>query len=139
MKYKYVYTIGCFDQFHKGHNILLNKMKKEGEILIVGVHDDASIEKLKNLTPEVHNSIVNRMNNVKKIADIVYVISDTDPTDYIINIIFKDSNKDNSCYIRGDDMIDFPAKELVSKVMNIKYYPYTQGISATMLRKQKNK
>ena len=139
MTYKYVYTIGCFDQFHKGHNILLNKMKKEGDILIVGVHDDTSIEKLKNLTPDMHNTIVERMNDVKKIADIVYVIPDTNPTEYIKNIIFKDSNKENSCYIRGNDMINFPGKELVSSKMNIKYYPYTQGISATMIRNAKNK
>ena len=45
--YNTVYTVGCFDWFHKGHEILLNTLKTYGKKLIVGIHDDSSLEQLK--------------------------------------------------------------------------------------------
>lgn len=134
MKYKDIYTVGCFDHFHRGHSILLNKMKEYGDRLIVGIHDDASIEKLKKLSPDEHDSIYKRMENVKKIADVVYIIPDTNPTECLRNIISKGANRTNSCYIRADDMPNFPGRELVESVMPVILLPYTKGISATMLR-----
>ena len=135
MKYKDIYTVGCFDHFHKGHSILLNKMKEHGTKLIVGIHDDASIEKLKKLSPDEHDDIYKRMENVKMIADVVYIIPDTDPTECLRNIISKTANEKNSCYIRGNDMPNFPGRDLVETIMPIIFLPYTQGISATMLRR----
>jgi len=110
-------------------------MKEHGDRLIVGIHDDASIGKLKNLTPDEHDNIYKRMENVKMIADVVYIIPDTNPTECLRNIISKRANEKNSCYIRGNDMPDFPGRDLVETIMPIIFLPYTQGISATMLRK----
>jgi cytidyltransferase-like protein len=81
--YDRVYTIGCFDWFHYGHERLLQRLKKRGKFLIVGIHDDDSLEKLKNLNPTDHQDIKTRMVNVKKYADIVYVVPDKDPTFYL--------------------------------------------------------
>jgi len=44
-----VFTHGSFDLFHAGHSLFLNKSKKEGEVLIVGLEPDSNIRKYKGL------------------------------------------------------------------------------------------
>ena len=82
-KFDRVYTIGCFDWFHHGHEKLLERLRKYGKQVIVGVHDDNSLIKLKNLKSGEYESFKTRMKNVKKFADVVYVIPHTDPTFFI--------------------------------------------------------
>lgn len=130
--YTQVYTVGCFDYFHNGHIALLIKMKEMGSTVIVGIHDDASIEKLKNLTPTQHQPLETRMLAVKKYADHVFVVNSTDPTHCLKCII--DTSKQDICYIRANDMQQFPGIEFVSTVMQIHYHPYTKGISSTQIR-----
>ncbi len=42
-----VFTNGCFDLLHRGHVDLLRKARELGEVLIVGLNDDASVRRLK--------------------------------------------------------------------------------------------
>ena len=42
-----VFTNGCFDLLHMGHVDLLEKARAHGDVLIVGVNTDASIQRLK--------------------------------------------------------------------------------------------
>jgi len=42
-----VFTNGCFDLLHYGHVDYLEKARNLGEVLIVGVNTDASIQRLK--------------------------------------------------------------------------------------------
>jgi cytidyltransferase-like protein len=137
--YKRIYTIGCFDYFHHGHKVLLERMKAKGKIIIVGIHDDKSIEELKNLTPEEHEPLKVRIQNVKKYADIVYVIPDKDPTLYVKCMIRYDDNKENACFMRGDDMPNFPSKDYVDTKINIEYLTYTDSISSTQIRNSMKK
>ncbi len=44
---KVVFTNGCFDILHRGHVDDLSKAKALGDILIVGLNDDASVSRLK--------------------------------------------------------------------------------------------
>jgi len=44
---KVVFTNGCFDLLHSGHIHLFREAKKLGEVLLVGVNDDASVKKIK--------------------------------------------------------------------------------------------
>ncbi|MBX7150204.1 D-glycero-beta-D-manno-heptose-7-phosphate kinase [bacterium] len=44
---KIVFTNGCFDILHVGHITLLNKARKLGDKLIVGLNSDASIRRIK--------------------------------------------------------------------------------------------
>ena len=134
MNYDTIYSVGCFDHFHLGHNILLSKMQKRCKRLIIGVHDDNSIEKLKNLKPNEHEDIYTRMDSVKRYADHVFIIPDVDPTFYLKCIV---GDYENACYMRGDDMIDFPGKAFIESLMPIEYLEYTKEISSTMIRKQK--
>jgi D-beta-D-heptose 7-phosphate kinase / D-beta-D-heptose 1-phosphate adenosyltransferase len=42
-----VFTNGCFDLLHRGHIELLREARQLGDILMVGVNDDASVRTLK--------------------------------------------------------------------------------------------
>ena len=44
---KIVFTNGCFDIIHRGHVEYLSKAKSYGDILIVGLNSDVSVNKLK--------------------------------------------------------------------------------------------
>ena len=113
--YETIYSIGCFDHFHSGHIKLLTDMRKYGKKLIIGVHDDESLSKLKNLKKEEIDNELIRMKNVKKYAEHVYLIKGTDPTPFIQLMLNQKDNKESSCYIRGDDMKEFPSREFVEK------------------------
>lgn len=132
--YDEVYSIGCFDHFHYGHKNILNYMKTIGKKLIIGVHDDESIRKLKNLSKEEHDIIDVRIKNVKKYADQVYVIPSTKPDLFLECMINKENNK--KVYIRADDMKQFPGRNIVEdNNIDILFAKYTKGISSTLIRK----
>ncbi|MBI5872921.1 MAG: D-glycero-beta-D-manno-heptose 1-phosphate adenylyltransferase [Candidatus Omnitrophica bacterium] len=44
---KVVFTNGCFDILHAGHIKYLNAAKRKGDILVVGLNSDASVNRLK--------------------------------------------------------------------------------------------
>lgn len=134
-KYDRVFSVGCFDHFHYGHKKILTDMRKYGKELIIGIHDDTSIELLKNLTPNAHKPLSERLLELKPYCDRVFIINSTDPTDALRAIISDNDNKDNAIFIRGDDNQNFPGIELVKEKISIKYLPYTSSISATKIRK----
>jgi D-beta-D-heptose 7-phosphate kinase/D-beta-D-heptose 1-phosphate adenosyltransferase len=57
---KIVFTNGCFDILHVGHVDYLRFARRHGDVLIVGVNDDASVKRLKGATRPV-NTLDNRM------------------------------------------------------------------------------
>jgi len=128
-----VYTVGCFDLLHQGHINLFKEMRKYGKTVIVGVHSDESIQLLKNRWPI--DPLEKRIANVKQYVDEVFVIPSTDPTPYVLAMVSVKEGE-TGIYIRGDDMPHFPGKFEVEKKMMVKFVPYTQGVSSTMLRKQ---
>jgi cytidyltransferase-like protein len=128
-----VYTIGCFDLFHEGHRILLERMREFGREVIVGVHDSRSIHKLKSRVPV--DGTETRMLNVKRYADQVYCVSGTDPSNFVKCAVHLRENE-TAIYIRGDDMGEFPSRQVVEALMPVKFLPYTTGVSSTKLRKE---
>ncbi len=42
-----VFTNGCFDMMHTGHLHLLQRARARGDLLVVGLNDDASVRRLK--------------------------------------------------------------------------------------------
>jgi rfaE bifunctional protein nucleotidyltransferase chain/domain len=42
-----VFTNGCFDLLHPGHVQLLESARAEGDLLVVGLNSDASVQRLK--------------------------------------------------------------------------------------------
>jgi len=42
-----VFTNGCFDILHPGHLALLDAARSEGDVLVVGINSDRSVEEIK--------------------------------------------------------------------------------------------
>lgn len=51
-----VFTNGCFDLLHAGHVDLLDKAARQGDFLVVGLNDDASVRRLKGPTRPVNTA-----------------------------------------------------------------------------------
>ena len=52
--YTVVVTNGCFDLLHAGHVQFLQSARNLGEVLLVGINDDASVQKLKGLNRPIY-------------------------------------------------------------------------------------
>ncbi len=50
-----VFTNGCFDIIHAGHVDYLEKARRQGDFLILGLNDDASIRSIKGPTRPINN------------------------------------------------------------------------------------
>lgn len=50
---KIVFTNGCFDLLHVGHVRYLQEAKKLGDVLVIGVNSDVSVQRLKGPTRPV--------------------------------------------------------------------------------------
>jgi rfaE bifunctional protein nucleotidyltransferase chain/domain len=57
-----VFTNGCFDLLHVGHTRLLDAARREGDVLVVALNDDASVGRLKGrgrpLQPEGERAVL---------------------------------------------------------------------------------
>lgn len=135
-QYDIAITIGCFDLFHEGHMILLDRMRELAYRVIVIIHDDVGIWKLKGHIP-IHAS-KQRTRNLYSIggAHHVEIARGTDPTEALEAMI--ESEKDNRIiYARGDDMPDFPGQQTLNDAgIPIKLFPYTKGVSSTQRRRE---
>jgi len=128
-----VYTIGCFDLFHRGHANVLMSLREFGHFIVCGIHDDESYFKLKKKYPI--DNLEKRMNNVKLYVDQIYVIPSTDPLPFIkAAVSAQDIDAGLCCYARGDDMLNFPSRDWVETVMPVHFLPRTEGCSSSLIR-----
>ena len=51
---KIVFTNGCFDILHAGHVSILEFSRSKGDVLVVGLNSDASVQRLKGATRPVN-------------------------------------------------------------------------------------
>lgn len=77
-----VLTNGCFDLLHVGHIRLLSASKKLGDILVVAIDDDASVEKLKGPGRPVIRA-----------AERLRIISALDSVDYVVGFASHQLNE----------------------------------------------
>ena len=130
---KVVYTYGAFDILHPGHIILLERAKKLGSYLIVGVVADAPIKELKGKCRPVM-CVEDRMAIVRALrcVDEVHLQETYDPSNNLrhsllhIDILAKGNDWD---YIPGTETI----QELGGKLIKL---PYTKGHSTSTIIKK---
>lgn len=128
-----VYTIGCFDLFHRGHQNVLLSLREFGYYIVAGIHDDASYFKLKG--KNTIDNLETRMDNVKPFVDQIFVIPSTDPMPYIKAMVSQqDIYTGQCCYARGDDMLNFPGRDWIESVMPVHFVPRTEACSSTLIR-----
>jgi len=122
---KRVLTYGTFDLFHYGHLKLLERAKKLGDYLIVGVSTDEfnSIKGKKSIFPYEHRKAI-----VESIKFVDKVIPEVNWEQKIEDV--KKYNID--VFVIGDDWngkFDF-----LKEYCDVVYLPRTKGISTTDLK-----
>lgn len=68
-----MFTNGCFDLIHSGHVFLFKEAKKLGDVLIVAVNDDESIEKIKGPSRPIF-PLAERLEILEAIEHIDYLV-----------------------------------------------------------------
>ncbi len=93
IKNKIVFTNGCFDLLHAGHVQYLQKAKALGEVLIVGLNSDQSVQKLKGPSRPINPE-----------DDRALVLSGLEAVDYIV--IFNEETPENLiAYLKPDVLV----------------------------------
>ncbi|HEX6882339.1 MAG TPA: D-glycero-beta-D-manno-heptose-7-phosphate kinase [Planctomycetota bacterium] len=69
-----VFTNGCFDVLHAGHVAYLREARAQGDVLVVGVNDDASVTRLKGPGRPV-NPLADRMTVLSALQGVEAVTS----------------------------------------------------------------
>ena len=77
---KIVFTNGCFDILHAGHVDYLEKAKKLGDILVVGLNSDLSISRIKgNKRPILEEDLRKKVLEGLKSVDLVVIFNEDTP------------------------------------------------------------
>ncbi len=133
-KYKIGYTTGVYDMFHVGHLNILKKAKEQCDFLIVGVSTDELVMDYKNKVPII--PFEDRIAIVGAIKYVDQVVPQNTMDKYDawkslhFDVIFHgDDWKNTDTY---NDIENRLKKEGVQFV----YFPYTKGISSSMLREK---
>ena len=71
-KKKSVFTNGCFDLLHKGHVRYLNDARSLGDLLIVALNSDVTIQKLKGPTRPI-NVLADRLEVIAALGCVDFV------------------------------------------------------------------
>ena len=136
-KYKIGYTTGVFDMFHIGHLNILKNAKEQCEYLIVGVSTDELVQKSKNKTPII--SFEER----KEIVEAIKYVDKVVPQYNKDKIAAHDLYKFDAMFVgddwKGSELFTKCEEELAKKGSTVVYFPYTKGISSTILREKLEK
>lgn len=127
------YTAGAFDLFHIGHLNLLKKSKAHCDYLIVGVTTDELIFQTKNKKPVIPYSERIQILQELKCVDRVVCQDDLDKVKawerYHYDVLFSGDDWKTSERWQGYE------KELAKHDVYIKYFPYTQTTSSSLITK----
>ena len=123
-----VMTNGCFDILHPGHIQYLEQAKALGDILIIAVNDDASVQRLKGPTRPV-NSLDHRMQVLAGLQSVDFVVDFSEDTPLRIitrvmpQVLCKGGDYEISA-IAG-------SKEVLAHGGQVKILPFVDGCSTT--------
>ncbi len=106
---KIVFTNGCFDILHPGHSAYLAEAKALGDILVVGVNSDASVQRLKgDKRPIMPEQARARLLAALTAVDFVTIFNEDDPYQLIKllepDILVKGGDWDTSAIV-GRDLV----------------------------------
>lgn len=139
---KIVFTNGVFDILHKGHVTYLNEAKKLGDVLIVGINDDASVKRLNKgperpINPEDARAFI--ISELKSV-DCAVIFSDDTPLNIINQImpdvLVKGGDYNPNCTNTNDNSYIVGSKEVVKNGGNVISIDLVQGFSTTNIIKK---
>ncbi len=130
---KIVFTNGCFDIIHYGHIKYLEKCKKLGDALIVGLNSDSSVKKIKGknrpVTGEKERASIMAS---FEFVDYVTVFSETTPA-RLIEKISPDVLAKGGDWAKSEIVGAAYVKKNGGKVKTI---PFVMGYSTTRILKR---
>lgn len=128
-----VFTNGCFDILHRGHIEYLAKAKEFGDVLIVGLNSDHSVERLKGKGRPINSQ-----------EDRATILDSLKPVDYVV--IFEEDTPLRLIQVIQPDVLvkggDYKFEEIVgaefviSRGGRVVIVPYLEGKSTTKIIEQ---
>lgn len=125
---KVVFTNGCFDIIHRGHNTYLLEAAELGNKLIVAVNSDESVRKLKGSNRPIVDEYSRALNLASHTYIDAVIIFDEDTPLNLINVLQPD------VLIKGGDYTletIVGAKEVLSYGGQVEIIPFLEGYSTT--------
>lgn len=128
-----VFTNGCFDLLHPGHIDYLARARALGDVLIIGLNDDNSIQRLKGPSRPI-NRLADRtiMLAALKSVDLVVPFSEDTPLKLILNL-------EPDILVKGGDYKPdniVGAKEVIANGGKVVVMPFINGHSTSSLIQQ---
>jgi D-beta-D-heptose 7-phosphate kinase/D-beta-D-heptose 1-phosphate adenosyltransferase len=125
-----VFTNGCFDILHRGHVTYLNRAKTLGDVLVVGVNSDASVERLKGPSRPI-NSLDDRTQVLAAMScvDVIATFAEDTPAE-LIRAVHPD------VFVKGGDYTPetLPEAPLVRELGGrVELLPYLEERSTTAM------
>lgn len=132
--FKIGYTTGAFDLFHIGHLNILTRAKEQCDYLIVGVSTDELVMTYKNKRPVIPQ--LERMAIVQSLKHVDKVVSQTNRDKFSaweqlkFDVMFVgDDWKGDSLFVEVEEKFNLVGVDIV-------YFPYTPGISSTLMKQK---
>lgn len=123
-----VFTNGCFDILHRGHITYLSRAKSLGDILIVGVNSDESIQRLKGPSRPI-NHLEDRVQVLAALSCVDHLVPFTEDTPVaLIECIRPD------IFVKGGDYTreTLPEAEVVDRLGGkVEILPYLDNRSTS--------
>ena len=123
---KIIFTNGCFDILHIGHVKYLEKAKKFGDVLILGLNSDKSVRVLKGKNRPINSQ-----------DDRAFILASLEVVDYVV-IFDDDKPLDLIKLIKPDVLVkggDYEGKEIVGQEIakEVKLVKFIDGISTSKI------
>lgn len=139
-KYHIGYTCGVFDLFHVGHLNLLERCKKQCDILIIGVCNDDYVRNVKGKEPVYFETDRVRILNALECVDEAVLVDIETTNDKMIafekfkfDVLFSGDDW------KGSKRYQETERQFASLGVAIEYFPYTKGVSTSQIREKISK
>lgn len=133
-QYKIGYTTGVFDLFHVGHLNILKKAKEQCEYLIVGVSTDELVMEYKDKQPVIpFSERVEIVEGIKYVDKVVPQITREKIVAWehlLFDVMFVGDDW------KGNALFNELEKDFKQVGVDIVYFPYTKGVSSTIVKRK---
>ncbi len=133
---KVVFTNGCFDILHLGHQTYLNQSKALGDFLIVAINSDESVKSLKGDDRPINNQELRSKNLLNlDCVDEVVVFSEKTPLkliEFLLPDVLTKGGDYNNENIVGSNIVEKNGGKVI-------LLPYLKGYSTTTIINNRRK
>ena len=133
---KVVFTNGCFDILHLGHQTYLNQSKALGDFLIVAINSDESVKSLKGDDRPINNQELRSKNLLSlECVDEVVVFSEKTPLkliEFLLPDVLTKGGDYNYENIVGSNIVEKNGGKVI-------LLPYLKGYSTTTIINNRRK